>query len=142
MMANVKLWYVALGCGCSPSGELDRAKYNQGVKFPTRNRGRYPRDGGISRVKNLVQAAIKHFGRHQRMKNWYLISQTIGRQRIPGVLWMMMGGVSESDIRFVDGSIFWQSQPKLRRLCFGSHKNFDSPRNLAGYEGTAGERRR
>jgi len=56
-------------------------------------------------VKNLVQAAIKHFVRHQRMKNWYLISNPSEELRIPGVLWdVVMGGVSESDIRFVDAS--------------------------------------
>jgi len=63
MMANVKLWYVALGCGCSPSGRhTDRAKYNQGVKFYQPEIVDTPETVEYLGVKNLVQAAIKHFG--------------------------------------------------------------------------------
>jgi uncharacterized protein YbjT (DUF2867 family) len=115
----------------------DRAKYNQGVKFyQPEIVGDTPEVVEYLGVKNLVQAAAK-----------YLTAPVIFNFTNPSDdlknIWgavddVVMGGVSQSDIRFVDGTALFAGNVSTQNSGgFASvrTRNFDPPFNFAGYQG-------
>jgi uncharacterized protein YbjT (DUF2867 family) len=120
----------------------DRAKYNQGVKFyQPEIVGDTPENVEYLGVKNLVQAAAKHFGTaaaDEKLVFDFTNPSDDLKNTWGAVDDVVMGGVSESDIRLVDGTaLFTGNVSTANSGGFASvrTKNFDSPLNLAGYEG-------
>jgi uncharacterized protein YbjT (DUF2867 family) len=144
MMANVQAVVCCTGVRVQPVGgdTPDRAKYNQGVKFyQPEIVGDTPETVEYLGVKNLVQAAIKHFGAapaDEKLVFDFTNPSDDLKNTWGAVDDVVMGGVSESDIRFVDGTALFAGNVSTQNSGgFASvrTKNFDSPRNLAGYEG-------
>ncbi len=144
MMANVQAVVCCTAVRVQPVGgdTPDRAKYNQGIKFyqpeiveDTPERVEY------LGVKNLVQAAAKHFS--QVSADEKLIFDFTQPSAQLKQIWgavddVVMGGVSESDLRLVEGTaLFAGNVSTANSGGFASvrTKNFDPPLNLAGYEG-------
>ena len=113
----------------------DRAKYYQGVKFyQPEVVGDTPERVEYQGVKNLVQAAADYlqtdmvfdFATSSDLKDWGAVDDVV------------MGGVSESEIRLVDGTaLFTGNVSTANSGGFASvrTRNFDSPLNLSSYEG-------
>lgn len=144
MMASIQAVVCCTAVRVQPVGgdTPDRAKYNQGVKFYLPEIvGDSPETVEYLGVKNLVQAAAKHFGTvpsseklvfdfthpSDNLKNtWGAVDDVV------------MGGVSESDIRLMDGTALFAGNVSTQNSGgFASvrTRNFDLPFNLAGYDG-------
>jgi len=67
-------------------------------------------------VKNLVQAAIKHFGTAPADEKLVFDFTNHRKSTWGAVDDVVMGGVSESDIRFVDGTALATSQQNSAAL--------------------------
>lgn len=120
----------------------DRAKYNQGIKFyQPEIVGDTPERVEYQGVKNLVQTAAKHFNSVSADEK--LIFDFTHPSSDLKNIWgavddVVMGGVSESDIRLVDGTaLFTGNVSTANSGGFVSvrTRNFDPPFNLSGYEG-------
>ena len=119
----------------------DRAKYNQGVKFyQPEIVGDTPENVEYLGVKNLVQAAAGHLSTapaNEKLVFDFTPSNDL-KDTWGAVDDVVMGGVSESDIRLIDGIASFAGNVSTQNSGgFASvrTKNFDSPLNLAGYEG-------
>lgn len=144
MMANIKAVVCCTAVRVQPvEGDTpDRAKYNQGIKFYLPEIvGDTPENVEYQGVKNLVDAAARH------------LSQTPAGERIVfdftnlsadlksawgAVDDVVMGGVSESNIQFVeDTALFAGNVSTANSGGFASvrTKNFAPPFNLSGYQG-------
>ncbi len=144
LMANVQSVVCCTAVRVQPVGgdTPDRAKYNQGVKFyQPEIVGDTPETVEYLGVKNLVQAAIKHLSTaaaNEKLVFDFTTPKDDLKNTWGAVDDVVMGGVSESDIRFVDGvAVFAGNVSTQNSGGFASvrTKNFDSPCNLAGYEG-------
>lgn len=144
MMANVQAVVGCTAVRVQPVGgdTPDRAKYNQGVKFyQPEIVGDTPETVEYLGVKNLVQAAINHLGTaaaNEKLVFDFTTPKDDLKNTWGAVDDVVMGGVSESDIRFVDGTAVFAGNVSTQNSGgFASvrTKNFDSPCNLAGYEG-------
>ena len=120
----------------------DRAKYNQGVKFyQPEIVGDTPETVEYLGVKNLVQAATGHFdtapGSEKLVVDFTNPSDDL-KNTWGAVDDVVMGGVSESNIRLVDDTALFAGNVSTQNSGgFASvrTKNFDPPFNLTGYEG-------
>jgi len=144
MMANVQAVVCCTAVRVQPvEGDTpDRAKYNQGVKFyQPEIVGDTPERVEYQGVKNLVQAAAKHFG--TTSANEKLLFDFTNPSEDLKNIWgavddVVMGGVSESDIRLVDDTaLFAGNVSTANSGGFASvrTRNFEPPFNLVGYEG-------
>ena len=144
MMANVRAVICCTAVRVQPVGgdTPDREKYNQGVKFyQPEIVGDTPERVEYLGVKNLVQAATQYWNQHPSgEKIVFDFSQpTPQSQQIWGAVDdVVMGGVSQSEIRFVEGTaLFAGNISTANSGGFASvrTKNFTSPLNLSSYEG-------
>ena len=144
MMANVRAVICCTAVRVQPVGgdTPDREKYNQGVKFyQPEIVGDTPERVEYLGVKNLVQAASQYWGQNPTSeKTIFDFSQpTPQLQQIWGAVDdVVMGGVSQSEIRFVeDTALFTGDVSTANSGGFASvrTKNFTSPLDLSGYEG-------
>lgn len=119
----------------------DRAKYNQGIKFyQPEIVGDTPESVEYLGVKNLVQAAAKHFASVPTGEQ--LIFDFTNPQNLKNI-WgavddVVMGGVSASEIQLVDGTaLFTGNVSTANSGGFASvrTRNFDSPINLSASAG-------
>ena len=114
----------------------DRAKYYQGVKFyQPEIVGDTPEGVEYQGVKNLVQAAANSLAQANVVFDFTTSSDLKAWGAVDDVV---MGGVSESEIRFMDGTaLFTGNVSTANSGGFASvrTRNFDSPLNLLGYEG-------
>jgi len=144
MMANVRAVICCTAVRVQPVGgdTPDREKYNQGVKFyQPEIVGDTPERVEYLGVKNLVQAAAQYW--HQNPSGEKIIfdfsQPTPQLQQIWGAVDdVVMGGVSQSEIRFVEGTaLFTGNVSTANSGGFASvrTKNFTSPLDLSGYEG-------
>lgn len=119
----------------------DRAKYNQGIKFyQPEIVGDTPESVEYLGVKNLVQAATKHLSTAPDEKLVFDFTNPSDdlKNTWGAVDDVVMGGVSESGIRLVDGTaLFAGNVSTANSGGFASvrTRNFDPSFNLAGYEG-------
>lgn len=116
----------------------DRAKYNQGVKFyQPEIVGDTPEAVEYLGVKNLVQAAAKYLTAPEIIFDFTNPSNDL--KNIWGAVDdVVMGGVSQSEIRLVDGTALFTGNVSTQNSGgFASvrTRNFEPPFNLAGYEG-------
>jgi len=143
MMANVQAVVCCTAVRVQPvEGDTpDRAKYNQGVKFyQPEIVGDTPERVEYQGVKNLVQAAGNFVTTSANEK--LLFDFTNPSEDLKSI-WgavddVVMGGVSESDIRLVDGTaLFAGNVSTANSGGFTSvrTRNFEPPFNLVGYEG-------
>lgn len=144
MMENVQAAVCCTAVRVQPvEGDTpDRAKYNQGIKFyQPEIVGDTPETVEYLGVKNLVQATAGHLGTAPGSEKLIFdftkpsddLKNTWG-----AVDDVVMGGVSESDIRLVDGTAVFAGNVSIQNSGgFASvrTKNFETPFNLAGYEG-------
>ncbi|URD52718.1 CIA30 family protein [Chroococcidiopsis sp. CCNUC1] len=144
MMANVRAVICCTAVRVQPVGgdTPDREKYNQGVKFyQPEIVGDTPERVEYLGVKNLVQAAAQYWQHNPSgEKIVFDFSQpTPQLQQIWGAVDdVVMGGVSQSEIRFVEGTaLFTGNVSTANSGGFASvrTKNFTSPLDLSGYEG-------
>lgn len=117
----------------------DRAKYNQGVKFyQPEIVGDTPETVEYLGVKNLVQAAAKYLTAPENLI-FNFTNPSDDLKNIWGAVDdVVMGGVSQSDIRFVDGTALFAGNVSTQNSGgFASvrTRNFDPPFNFAGYRG-------
>lgn len=116
----------------------DRAKYNQGVKFyQPEIVGDTPEAVEYLGVKNLVQAAAKYLTAPEIIFDFTNPSNDL--KNIWGAVDdVVMGGVSQSEIRLVDGTALFTGNVSTQNSGgFASvrTRNFEPPFILAGYEG-------
>ncbi len=116
----------------------DRAKYNQGVKFyQPEIVGDTPESVEYLGVKNLVQAAAKYLTTPEMIFDFTNPSNDL--KNVWGAVDdVVMGGVSQSDIRLVDGTALFTGNVSTQNSGgFASvrTRNFEPLFNLAGYEG-------
>lgn len=143
LMANVQAVVCCTAVRVQPveGDTADRAKYNQGVKFyQPEIVGDTPENVEYLGVKNLVQAAAKHFSTASDEKVIFDFTNPSDdlKNTWGTVDDVVMGGVSESEIRLVDGTaLFTGNVSTANSGGFASirTRNFDSPLNLAGYDG-------
>ncbi len=144
MMANVQAVVCCTAVRVQPVGgdTPDRAKYNQGVKFyQPEIVGDTPEKVEYLGVKNLVTAGAGHFGTAPRSEKLIFDFQNPSddlKNTWGAVDDVVMGGVSESNIQLVDGTALFAGNVSTQNSGgFASvrTRNFDSPFNLAGYEG-------
>jgi uncharacterized protein YbjT (DUF2867 family) len=144
MMANVQAVICCTAVRVQPvEGDTpDRAKYNQGIKFyQPEIVGDTPERVEYLGVKNLVQAVARHL--NQTPPDEKLIFDFSQPSEQLKQIWgvvddVVMGGVSQSDIRFVEGTaLFAGNVSTANSGGFASvrTRNFDPPLNLAGCEG-------
>ena len=145
-IANVQAVVCCTAVRVQPVGgdTPDRAKYNQGIKFyQPEVVGDTPERVEYLGVKNLVQTAAKHFSQMPTgEKLLFDFSQPSAQlKQIWGAVDdVVMGGVSQSDIRLVEGTaLFAGNVSTANSGGFASvrTRNFDPPLNLSGYEGVA-----
>lgn len=120
----------------------DRAKYNQGVKFyQPEIVGDTPEAVEYLGVKNLVEVAAKHFANvpsDEKLVFDFTHPSAEMKQIWGAVDDVVMGGVSQSEIRFVEGTaLFAGNVSTANSGGFASvrTKNFEPPLNLSGYDG-------
>jgi uncharacterized protein YbjT (DUF2867 family) len=144
MMANIRAVICCTAVRVQPVGgdTPEREKYNQGVKFyQPEIVGDTPERVEYLGVKNLVQAAAQYWSQNPTSeKLMFDFSQpTPQLQQIWGAVDdVVMGGVSQSEIRFVEGTaLFAGNVSTANSGGFASvrTKNFTPPLNLSGYEG-------
>lgn len=118
----------------------DRAKYYQGIKFYMPEVVDSPEIVDYQGIKNLVQAATKHFSRiagSEKLIFDFTPSQEL-KDTWGAVDDVVMGGVSESGIQLVENTaLFAGNVSTANSGGFASvrTRNFEPPFNLAGYEG-------
>ena len=144
MMANVQALVCCTAVRVQPvEGDTpDRAKYNQGVKFyQPEIVGDTPERVEYLGVKNLVNAAVNHISKAPSCEKlvFDFTTPSDDLKNIWGAVDdVVMGGVSESDIRLVDGTALFAGNVSTQNSGgFASvrTRNFDPPFNLAGYDG-------
>jgi len=144
MMANVRAVICCTAVRVQPVGgdTPDREKYNQGVKFyQPEIVGDTPERVEYLGVKNLVQAATQYWSQNPSGEKivFDFTQPTPQLQRIWGAVDdVVMGGVSQSEIRFVEGTaLFTGNVSTANSGGFASvrTKNFTPPLDLSGYEG-------
>lgn len=144
MMANVRAVICCTAVRVQPVGgdTPDREKYNQGVKFyQPEIVGDTPERVEYLGVKNLVQAAAQYWSQTPSGEKiiFDFTQPTPQLQQIWGAVDdVVMGGVSQSEIRFVEGTaLFTGNVSTANSGGFASvrTKNFTSPLDLSGYEG-------
>lgn len=118
----------------------DRAKYNQGVKFyQPEIVGDTPEVVEYLGVKNLVQAAAKYLNTAVEKLIFDFTNPSDDLKNIWGAVDdVVMGGVSQSDIRLLDGTALFTGNVSTQNSGgFASvrTRDFDLPFNLAGSEG-------
>lgn len=144
MMANIQSVVCCTAVRVQPvEGDTpDRAKYNQGIKFyQPEIVGDTPERVEYQGVKNLVDAAAKHLSKvpasEKIIFNFANPSADL-KSSWGAVDDVVMGGVSESTIQFVeDTALFAGNVSTANSGGFASvrTKNFIPPFNLSGYEG-------
>lgn len=117
-----------------------RAKYNQGVKFyQPEIVGDTPEAVEYLGVKNLVQAAAKYLNTEPEKLIFDFTNPSDDLRNIWGAVDdVVMGGVSQSDIRLMDGTASFVGNVSTRNSGgFASvrTRNFEPPFNLTDYEG-------
>lgn len=118
----------------------DRAKYNQGVKFyQPEVVGDTPENVEYQGVKNLVEAAVKYLQplTEQTLFDFSQPSDDL-KNTWGAVDDVVMGGVSESEIKLVDGAaVFTGNVSTQNSGGFASvrTKNLTQPLDLSKYEG-------
>lgn len=142
MMASVQAVVCCTAVRVQPvEGDTpDRAKYNQGIKFyQPEIVGDTPERVEYLGVTNLVQTAAKHLKTASEKIIFDFQNPTDDLKTIWGAVDdVVMGGVSESDIRLVEGfSLFAGNVSTQNSGGFASvrTKNLEPAINLAGYEG-------
>lgn len=118
----------------------DRAKYNQGVKFyQPEVVGDTPENVEYQGVKNLVQAAVKFLQPHAEQIIFDFNQPSDDLKNTWGAVDdVVMGGVSESEIRLVDGTALFTGNVSTQNSGgFASvrTKNLTQPLDLSKYEG-------
>ncbi|MDJ0736044.1 MAG: CIA30 family protein [Nostocaceae cyanobacterium] len=118
----------------------DRGKYYQGVKFyQPEIVGDTPENVEYRGVKNLVEAAAKYLPKSNDKLIFDFTNPSAEIQNIWGALDdVVMGGVSESNIRLVEGTaLFAGNVSTANSGGFASvrTKDFSPPFNLSAYEG-------
>jgi uncharacterized protein YbjT (DUF2867 family) len=119
---------------------LDRAKYNQGIKFyQPEVVGDTPENVDYLGVKNLVQAAANSLNQSTNKLIFDFTNPSTGLREIWGAVDdVVMGGVSESEIKFIDNmAVFTGNVSTQNSGGFASvrTKNIEPPFNLSNYEG-------
>lgn len=142
MMVNVQAVVCCTAVRVQPvEGDTpDRAKYNQGVKFyQPEIVGDTPENVEYLGVKNLVGAAVGHLSAAPEKIVFDFTNPKDDLKNTWGAVDdVVMGGVSASDIRLVDGTaLFAGNVSTANEGGFASirTRNFAPPFNLAGYEG-------
>lgn len=122
----------------------DRDKYNQGVKFyQPEIVGDTPERVEYLGVKNLVEAVAKHLSQmpaSEKLIFDFTHPSTQLKQMWGAVDDVVMGGVSQSDLRTVENTALFAgdvSTDNSGGFASVRTKNFDPPFNLSGYEGVA-----
>ncbi|PPS41543.1 CIA30 family protein [Chroococcidiopsis sp. TS-821] len=144
MMADVTAVICCTAVRVQPVGgdTPDRAKYNQGIKFyQPEIVGDTPESVEYIGVKNLVEVAAKHFATvpadEKLIFDFTHPSEEL--KRIWGAVDdVVMGGVSQSEIRFVeDTALFTGNVSTANSGGFASvrTKNLEPQLNLSGYQG-------
>jgi len=118
----------------------DRAKYNQGVKFyQPEVVGDTPENVEYLGVKNLVQAAVNYLQPHAEQLLFDFNQPSDNLKNTWGAVDdVVMGGVSESEIRLVDGTALFTGNVSTQNSGgFASvrTKNLDPSLDLSKYEG-------
>jgi len=142
LMANVQAVICCTAVKVQPKeGDTpDRAKYNQGVKFyEPEVVGDTPENVEYLGVKNLVQAAVNYLQpvTEQLLFDFQQSSNDL-KNTWGAVDDVVMGGVSESEIRLVDGTAVFAGNVSTQNSGgFASvrTKNLDSSLDLSKYEG-------
>lgn len=144
MMANIKAVVCCTAVRVQPvEGDTpDRAKYNQGIKFyQPEIVGDTPENVEYQGVKNLVDAAARHLSQTpagERIVFDFTNSSADLKSAWGAVDDVVMGGVSESNIQFVeDTALFAGNVSTANSGGFASvrTKNFAPPFDLSGYQG-------
>jgi uncharacterized protein YbjT (DUF2867 family) len=118
----------------------DRAKYYQGVKFyQPEIVGDTPENVEYQGVKNLVEATAKYLSKSNEKLIFDFTKPSTELKNIWGALDdVVMGGVSASNIVFVENAAFFTGNVSTANSGgFASvrTKNFDPAFNLSGYQG-------
>lgn len=142
LMANVRAVICCTSVKVQPvEGDTpDRAKYNQGIKFyQPEIVGDTPENVEYLGVKNLVQAAAKYLKKPTEKLIFDFANPSADLKAIWGAVDdVVMGGVSESEIKFIDNmAVFTGNVSTQNSGGFASvrTKNIDPPFNLSKYEG-------
>jgi len=142
MMANVQAVVCCTAVRVQPvEGDTpERAKYYQGVKFyQPEIVGDTPERVEYLGVKNLVQAAANYLKQSDKTLVFDFTNPSQDLKDIWGAVDdVVMGGVSESGMRLVENTaLFAGNVSTANSGGFASvrTRNFDSPLNLAGYDG-------
>ncbi|MEM7724979.1 MAG: CIA30 family protein [Cyanobacteria bacterium P01_A01_bin.45] len=142
VMTNVKAVICATAVRVQPveGDTVDRAKYNQGVKFfQPEIVGDTPENVEYGGVKNLVEAAAKYLPKSIDKIIFDFTQPSTELQNLWGAVDdVVMGGVSESNIKLVDNTaLFTGNVSTANSGGFASvrTKNFTEPLDLSAYEG-------
>lgn len=142
LMANVSAVICCTSVRVQPKeGDTpDRAKYNQGIKFyEPEVVGDTPENVDYLGVKNLVQAAAEYLNKPTEKTIFDFANPSAELKAIWGAVDdVVMGGVSESEIKFIDNmAVFTGNVSTQNSGGFASvrTKNIEPPFNLSNYEG-------
>ena len=142
IMRDVRAIVSCIGVRVQPvEGDTpDRAKYYQGIKFyQPEIVGDTPENVEYRGIKNLVQAAAANLNRNAEKLVFDFTKPSTDLKETWGALDdVVMGGVSESSIRFAnDAAVFFGNVSTANSGGFASvrTRNFNSAINLSGYEG-------
>ncbi|MEM7553712.1 MAG: CIA30 family protein [Cyanobacteria bacterium P01_A01_bin.84] len=142
VMGNVRAVICATAVRVQPvEGDTpDRAKYNQGVKFfQPEIVGDTPENVEYGGMKNLVEAARKYLPKSIDKTIFDFTQSSTQLQNLWGAVDdVVMGGVSESNIRLVENTaLFTGNVSTANSGGFASvrTKNFSQPLDLSAYEG-------
>ncbi len=142
IMRDVRAIVSGIGVRVQPvEGDTpDRAKYYQGIKFyQPEIVGDTPENVEYRGIKNLVQAAAANLNRTAEKLVFDFTKPSTDLKETWGALDdVVMGGVSESSIRFAnDAAVFFGNVSTANSGGFASvrTRNFNPGINLSGYEG-------
>jgi uncharacterized protein YbjT (DUF2867 family) len=141
LMDNVSAVVCCTGVRVQPvEGDTpNREKYYQGIKFYMPEVVDSPEIVDYQGIKNLVQAAAKHLEAAGEQLLFDFKNPTDDLKETWGAVDdVVMGGVSESSIRLIDNAVLFSgivSTANSGGFASVRTRNFDSPLNLAGYEG-------
>ena len=146
MMANVTAVICCTGVRVQPVGgdTPDRAKYDQGIKFYMPEVVDSPEIVDYQGIKNLVQVAANSFtpltggGSAEKVVFDFSNPSDDIKDTWGAVDDVVMGGVSQCGMQLVEGTALFAgnvSTDNSGGFASVRTRNFDTPINLAGYEG-------